>query len=265
MNVAAPIPTTGRAARLYLRQGHYRGTTAAMAPGYVQGNLVILPRDFALEFLQFCQRNPKPCPVLGVSEPGDPRLPKLGQDLDIRTDLPLYRVWRNGRIAAEVPDILDLWQADLVSFVLGCSFSFDHALMAEGIRLRYIEEGTPAPAFATNIPTAPAGRFHGPLVVSMRPLKPADAIRAIQICSRFPGAHGAPIHLGSPQLIGIKDLDRPEFGCPVEVKEDEIPVFWACGATPQAVVATSALPFCITHGAATMLVTDLRLSDLAIF
>jgi uncharacterized protein YcsI (UPF0317 family) len=265
MNVTTPIPTTGRAARLYLRQGRYRGTTAAMAPGYVQGNLVILPREPAWDFLQFCQRNPKPCPVLGVSEPGDPHLPQLGQDLDIRTDLPLYRVWRDGRIAAEVPDILDLWQADLVGFVLGCSFSFDHALMAEGIALRYIDEGTPAPAFVTSIPTAPAGRFHGPLVVSMRPLKPADAIRAIQISSRFPGAHGAPIHLGSPQRIGIKNLNQPEFGSPVAVNEDEIPVFWACGATPQAVVAASALPFCITHAAATMLVTDLRLGDLAIF
>jgi uncharacterized protein YcsI (UPF0317 family) len=255
---------TGRDARRFVRQGEYRGPTAELAPGYVQGNLAIVPRDLAADFARFCHLNPKPCPLLAASEPGDPRLPALGEDLDIRTDLPLYRVWRDGVPVAEVPDIRAAWRDDLVAFVLGCSFSFEQALLDDGIELRHRTRGCNVPMYRTAVPTQPAGPFHGPLVVSMRPFKPADAIRAIQITSRFPAVHGAPVHVGLPQLIGIADLARPDYGDPVPVGDDELPVFWACGVTPQSVIAAVRPPFCITHAPGRMLVTDIENSKLAV-
>jgi uncharacterized protein YcsI (UPF0317 family) len=253
----------GVAVRRAIRSGRFSGPTAGLASGNVQANLVVLPQALAHDFLRFAQANPKPCPVLAVSEPGDPRLPSLGEDLDIRTDLPRYRVWRRGELAAEPRNLLDLWRDDLVSFPLGCSFSFEAALLEEGIELRHITRGSNVAMYRTSIACTPAGPFRGPLVVSMRPLKPREAIRAVQITSRFPAVHGAPVHLGLPEAIGIRDLASPDYGDAVPVYADELPVFWACGVTPQAVIAEVKPEFCITHAPGAMLVTDLRNTQLA--
>ena len=262
---AAPIDVLpSLSVRLGCRTGAITASTAGLAPGFVQGNLAILPKEYATDFLRFCQMNPKPCPLLGVSEIGDPRIPFLGQDLDIRTDVPGYRVWKNGEMIAETKDVLDYWRDDLVSFVIGCSYSFEEALLAEGISIRHIEEDVLVPMFRTNIATSPAGVFSGPMVVSMRPMKPKDAIRAIQITSRFPAVHGAPVHIGMPEAIGIKDINRPDYGQAVTVRDDEIPVFWACGVTPQAVIAAAKPSYAITHLPGTMLVTDKRNSEYAV-
>ena len=258
-----PSVAAGSRERLRMRAGDFSGTTAGLAPGNVQANLVILPMALAHDFLRFAQANPKPCPVLAVSGPGDPQLPGLGEDLDIRSDLPRYRVWRRGELVEEPFDLFDVWRADLVSFALGCSFSFEEALVEDGIELRHITCGSNVPMYRTNIPCAPAGPFAGPLVVSMRPLKPNDAIRAIQITSRFPSVHGAPIHIGLPETIGIKDLAKPDYGDAVPVESDELPVFWACGVTPQAVIAEVRPDFSITHAPGCMLITDLRNTQLA--
>lgn len=248
--------SSASAVRLAARVGELAGPTAGLARGHVQGNLAILPADDAAAFLRFCHLNPKPCPLIGISEPGDPRIPALGADLDIRTDLPRYRVWRNGELADEPADISSHWRADLVAFVIGCSFSFEEALMKQGIGLRHIERGCNVPMYTTSIDCIPAGPFRGPMVVSMRPLRPADAIRAVQVTSRFPGVHGAPVHLGLPELIGIRDLGRPDYGDAVPVGTGELPVFWACGVTPQAVIRAARPAFAITHAPGCMLVTD---------
>ena len=253
----------GSRERLRIRAGDFSGTTAGLAPGNVQANLVILPKALAHDFLRFAQANPKPCPVLAVSGPGDPRLPGLGEDLDIRSDLPRYRVWRRGELVEEPFDLFHVWRDDLVSFALGCSFSFEQALLEDGVELRHLTCGSNVPMYRTNIRCASAGPFAGPLVVSMRPLKPHDAIRAIQITSRFPSVHGAPMHIGLPEAIGIKDLAKPDYGDAVPVKSDELPVFWACGVTPQAVIAEVRPDFCVTHAPGCMLITDLRNTRLA--
>ncbi len=246
-----------------IRSGAFSGPTAGLAPGNVQANLVILPRELAYDFLRFAQANPRPCPVLAVSETGDPCFPALGADLDMRTDLPLYRVWRNGELVEEPTDISHVWRDDLVGFAIGCSFSFEEALVEDGIEVRHIACNTNVPMYRTNIPCVSAGVFHGPLVVSMRPMKPADAIRAVQITSRFPSVHGAPVHLGMPASIGIADIAKPDYGDPVPIGADELPVFWACGVTPQAVIAQVKPEFCITHAPGCMLITDLRNTQLA--
>jgi uncharacterized protein YcsI (UPF0317 family) len=248
---------TGRAVRLACRDAAFSGATSGLAPGYAQANLVVLPADLATDFLRFCQRNPKPCPLLGVSEPGALDLPDLAADLDLRTDLPGYRVWREGELVAEPADVRDWWRDDLVAFAIGCSYTFEAALLAEGMTLRHAARGSEVPMFRTNIDCAPAGRFFGNMVVSMRPFRPLDAIRAIQITSRYPGVHGAPVHIGLPEMIGIRDLAAPDYGAPVAVLADELPVFWACGVTPQAVIAAMRPPFAITHQPGRMLVLDL--------
>ncbi|MBX9907921.1 MAG: putative hydro-lyase [Beijerinckiaceae bacterium] len=255
---------TGLSVRLDARAGRLTGPTSALARGFAQGNLVILPKADADDFLRFCQRNPKPCPLLGVTEPGSPHLPALGIDLDLRSDLPRYRVWRDGELVGEPTDIAALWRDDLVGFVIGCSFSFEEALLADGLEIRNVSAGVNVSMFRTSLDCAPAGRFHGPLVVSMRPYRPADAIRAIQITARFPAAHGAPVHIGFPEMIGIADLGRPDYGDAVAVHDDELPVFWACGVTPQAAIAAARLPFAITHAPGSMLVTDLLSSRMAL-
>ena len=247
------------------RAGAWTGHTSGLAERHVQGNLVILPQTQADDFLRFCQRNPKPCPLLAVGEPGNPFLPTLGQDIDIRSDVPRYRVWRNGVLVEQPNDIGALWRDDFVSFVLGCSFSFEQALLDEGLRLRHIDEGRNVAMYRTNIATVAAGPFSGPLVVTMRPLRAAQAIRAVQITSRFPAVHGAPVHLGDPALIGIRDLAQPDYGDAVAVHDDEVPVFWACGVTPQAALERARLPLAITHAPGAMLVTDLLNRDLAAF
>jgi uncharacterized protein YcsI (UPF0317 family) len=262
---AEPEPyTDGRAVRLAARNGALTGNTAGLALGYVQGNLVSLPAALAADFLRFAQRNPKPCPLLGVSEPGSRAIPELGFDLDIATDIPKYRVWAHGELIDEPLSAETYWRDDLVSFVIGCSFTFEESLLAAGVPIRHVESGVNVPMFRTSIPTAPAGPFSGPLVVTMRPLGPADAIRAVQITSRFPAVHGAPVHIGLPHLIGIENLAAPDYGDAVEVRADELPVFWACGVTPQSVVAACKPEFCITHYPGSMLVSDLKNSDLAV-
>jgi uncharacterized protein YcsI (UPF0317 family) len=253
----------GRTERFRMRQGLFTGPTSGLAPGNVQANLVILPKDLANDFLRFAQANPRPCPVLGVTEVGDPRLPMLGEDLDLRTDLPRYRVWRHGELTEEPTDISHLWRDDLVGFAIGCSFSFEEALIEDGIEVRHIACGSNVPMYRTNVDCVPAGVFHGKLVVSMRPMKPADAIRAVQVTSRFPSVHGAPVHIGLPELIGIRDIAVPDYGDAVPVGADELPVFWACGVTPQSVIAEVKPDFCITHAPGSMLITDLRNTRLA--
>jgi uncharacterized protein YcsI (UPF0317 family) len=264
-SVSAGAVTEIGAIRHRIRTGAFNGHTSGLAPRHVQGNVVILPADLASDFLLFCQRNPKPCPLLAVSEPGQASLPALGADLDIRTDVPRYRIWRDGRLVDEPTDIGAYWRDDLVTFVIGCSFSFEQALLDAGLPLRHVELGRNVAMYRTSVATEPAGRFHGPLVVSMRPFTPANAIRAIQITSRFPSVHGAPVHLGKPELIGITDLSRPDFGDAIAVAADELPVFWACGVTPQAVVAAARPTFCITHSPGCMLITDRLNHELAAF
>jgi uncharacterized protein YcsI (UPF0317 family) len=255
---------TGLAVRLASRSGALDAPTAGLAYGYAQGNLAILPKDYAEDFLRFCQANPKPCPLLGVSEAGDPHIPAVGADLDIRTDIPRYRVWRDGELADEPRDLKSVWRDDLVSFVIGCSFSFEEALLAADVPIRHIAQNRNVPMYRTNVPTQRAGRFHGPLVVSMRPMKPAEAIRAVQVTGRMPAVHGAPVHLGYPEQIGIKDIAKPDYGDAVPVEVGELPVFWACGVTPQAAIAAAKVPFAITHAPGYMLVTDLKNAQLAV-
>ena len=265
MNRTEPTPGESQAIRQRIRRGEITGHTSGLARGCVQGNVVILPAALASDFLRFCQANPKPCPLLAVSAPGDPALPALGADIDMRSDVPRYRVFRHGEMVEEPTDIGHLWRSDLVSFILGCSFSFEWALLEDGLPLKHVARGQNVPMYRTSVQTIPAGPFHGPLVVSMRPFKPSDAIRAVQITSRFPGVHGAPVHIGKPELIGIRDLGKPDWGDAVEVADDELPVFWACGVTPQAVIAEAKPEFCITHTPGAMLITDLNNSQLAIF
>ena len=250
--------------RQQIRRGEMRDNTSGYAPGYVQCNIVILPAEWAGDFLKFCQLNPKPCPLVAMSaSPGDVTLPALG-DIDIRSDVPSYRLFENGALVDEVADVSTVWRDDLVTFALGCSFSFEEALLADGLEVRNISEAVNVPMYRTAIDCAPAGAFAGKMVVSMRPFVAADAIRAIQICTRFPSVHGAPIHIGDPSQIGIVDLQQPDYGDAVSVDADELPVFWACGVTPQVALETARPPFCITHSPGCMLVTDMRNSKLAI-
>jgi len=253
---------TGADVRAACRRGELTGPTPGLALGYVQANLVVLPKDWAFDFLLFCQRNRKPCPLLDVTEPGDPESRLVAPGSDLRTDLPVYRVWRDGVLEGETDNIVRYWHDDLVSFVIGCSFTFENALLAAGVQVRHIEQGVNVPMYRTNIACRPAGRFAGPLVVSMRPLTPEMAVKATRICSRFPLAHGSPVHLGDPTAIGIRDIARPDFGDPVRIKEAEIAVFWACGVTPQAVLMEAKPPFAITHKPGHMFLTDLRDTDL---
>ena len=255
--------TDPAAVRFACRRGERTGQTSGLADGFAQANLVVLPRADAAEFLLFCQRNPKPCPVLEVTDPGSPVPRRLAPDADLRTDLPRYRVWERGRLVDEPTDVTRSWRDDFVSFLIGCSFTFETPLRASGVPIRHIEEGRNVPMYRTNLPCAPAGRFRGELVVSMRPLQPADAIQAIQITSRYPGVHGAPVHFGDPGRIGIADLSRPDFGDSVSVRDGEVPVFWACGVTPQVALANAAPEIAITHSPGCMFVTDLRDEDLA--
>lgn len=268
MQDAANAPEINPAleARLNYRLGNNNTDhTAGVAPGYVQGNLCIVDKAYATDFAAFCQRNPQPCPLIGMSAVGDPTMPDLG-DLDIRTDVLRYRVFENGICVDEPSDIRDRWTDDMVAFVLGCSFSFEAPLMDAGIPMHHIERDTIVPMYRTNIDCIPAGRFSGKMVVSMRMMTPKQAIRSIQITSRFPNVHGAPVHFGLPESIGVADIMKPDYGAPPPVvRDDLVPVFWACGVTPQSVVLEAKLPLCITHMPGTMLVTDKLNADLAAF
>jgi uncharacterized protein YcsI (UPF0317 family) len=242
--------------RAAIRSCGWTGPTAGLAPDHVQANLVVLPEADAFDFLRFCLRNPKPCPLLEVCEPGSPEPVEYAPGADLRTDLPAYRVWRHGELAEERPDVLDLWREDLVAFLIGCSFTFERALLAAGLPVRHIEQGVNVPMYRTALACRPAGRFAGPLVVSMRPMTPAQAIRANRITARYPSVHGAPVHVGDPSVLGIASLDTPQYGDPVEIRDGEVPVFWACGVTPQAVAAASRPELMITHAPGHMFVTD---------
>jgi uncharacterized protein YcsI (UPF0317 family) len=253
---------TGADVRRLARLGELTGPTPGLALGYVQANLVVVPRDLAFDFLLFCQRNPKPCPLLDVTEPGSPEPRLVAPGADLRDDLPRYRVYRHGELVDEPATLRDWWRDDLVGFLLGCSFTFENALLQAGVPVRHVEAGCNVPMYRTDRPCRPAGVFRGPLVVSMRPLTPDQAVRAVQVCGRFPRAHGAPVHFGDPAALGIRDLARPDFGDPVEVRPGEVPVFWACGVTPQAVAMEVRPPLLITHKPGHMFVTDLRDTDL---
>ncbi|MBC06380.1 putative hydro-lyase [Thalassospira sp.] len=247
---------TPLALRTAIRRGEHTGPTTGYSSGYLQGNLAILPVDYADEFLQFCAKNPKSCPLIGMSEPGSPHIPELGEDIDIRTDLPGYRVFRGSDEYTSVTDLTDIWRDDLVTFVLGCSFSFEAAITRGGVRLRHMDARRNVPMYVTNIETAKAGSFHGPLVVSMRSFAPGDAIRAILFSDRYRLAHGAPVHIGDPAQIGIADIMKPDFGNEPVIEEGDIPVFWACGVTPQMAIRNVMPDFAITHEPGLMLVTD---------
>lgn len=248
--------------RQAIRRGEYASNTSGLAAGFVQCNLVILRQDFADEFEQFCQLNPKPCPLIAKSaKPGDFHLKAAGNDIDIRTDFPAYQVFQNGTLQRQQTDISAIWREDFVVFLLGCSFSFEEALINAGIEVRNIDEQKNVPMFKTDIACTSAGRFTGKMVVSMRPMKATDAIDAIQICGQYPAVHGAPIHLGNPQLIGISDITAPDFGDAVTIHEDDIPLFWACGVTPQLAIMNAKPDICITHTPGCMLVTDLKNRD----
>jgi len=248
-----------------IRSGEWTGPTPGMAKGYVQANLVILPKDWAWDFLVFAQRNPKPCPVLDVTEPGDAEPRQVAPGADLRTDLPRYRVWKDGTCVDEPTDVRAYWKDDLVAFLLGCSFTFETALMEAGVPIRHVECGCNVPMYVTNIETVPAGRLKGPMVVSMRPVPAGLVPRAVASTARFPAVHGAPVHVGEPEAIGIKDIHRPDFGDAVPVNEGELPVFWACGVTPQAALMASKVPFAITHAPGHMFVCSVRDVDYAVF
>ena len=242
--------------RTLCRSGAFDGETAGAALGHIQANLVVLDRDLAFDFLVFCQRNPKPCPLLDVTDPGSPDPKVIAPGADIRTDLPRYRVYRYGEMVEETADILSYWRDDSVGFLIGCSFTFENAILAAGLPLRHHELGVGVPMYITNIDCVPAGRFAGPMVVSMRPFSKKDAVRAVEVTGRYPGAHGAPVHIGDPREIGILDLDRPDFGAPLPVRNGEVPVFWACGVTPQAVAMRVKPDLMITHAPGHMFVAD---------
>jgi uncharacterized protein YcsI (UPF0317 family) len=261
----ATLSLSAYEARLLFRTGQYTGSTSFFSRGHVQGSLCILPKEYALDFAAYCHRNPKPCPIIAVGGTGDPFLPMLGEDFDVRTDLPSYSVFRDGELVEQPADINHLWRDDLVAFVWGCGFSFEQALMESGVTLRDVARGDNVVMYQTNIDTLPVGPFSGKVIVTMRPLVPAQAIRAIQVTSRFPSVHGAPIHIGLPEMIGISDLESPGFNTqPPQMRPDEIPVFWACGATPRLAIERARLPFCITHKPGSMVISDRLNASLAI-
>jgi uncharacterized protein YcsI (UPF0317 family) len=236
-------------------RGGLRTPTAGWAAGYAQANLVVLPREAAFEFLVFTQRNPKPCPVLDVTDPGSP-VTSLAPGADLRTDLPGYRVWEHGRCVAEPADVVEYWREDLVAFLIGCSFTFERALTAAGVPLRHVEQGRNVPMFKTSMQCRPAGNFGGPMVVSMRPVPAGRVAAAATVTARYPAVHGAPVHVGDPAALGIADLARPDYGDSVTFADGDVPVFWACGVTPQAALGEARPAFAITHAPGHMFITD---------
>lgn len=248
--------------RELIRKGEITGQTSGMCAGFAQANLVILPKEQAYDFLLFAQRNPASCPILEVSDAGSRRLHQIADNADIANDIPKYRVWKRGNLEGEYTSIEDFWREDLVSFLIGCSFSFEAELIEADIPVRHIEEGKNVPMFNTNIDNVPAGIFGGNLVVSMRPMRPSDAIRAAVVTSRMPRVHGKPIHFGDPAAIGISDIMNPDYGDSVTVYEGEIPVFWPCGVTPQNALMNAKPEFAITHSPGHMFITDVKNSAL---
>jgi len=265
INVKSYPRISARKLRGLCRTGEFSGPTSGLASGHVQANLMIVPREYAFDFLLFCQRNPKPCPLVEVLEAGLFEA-QCAPGSDIRTDLGAYRIYEHGQLTKEVSEIRHIWDAcgpdGLVSFLLGCSFSFETALVEAGIPLRHIQQKKNVAMYRTSIPCVPAGRFSGNMVVSMRPVKSRDIARAVEVSARYPRVHGAPVHIGNSSALGIRDLALPDYGDAVDIADDELPVFWACGVTPQYVAELSKLPFCISHAPGKMFVTDLLTDDM---
>lgn len=251
-----------QATRLLIREGKIKAPTSGICPGYAQANLVVLPKELAYDFLLFAQRNPKPCPILEVSDVGSRYLSKIASGADIARDIPLYRIYEKGRLVLECTEVSEFWSDDLVSFLIGCSFSFESELIEAAIEIRHNTQHCNVPMYVTNIPCTPAGIFHGNMVVSMRPIPYSQVVRAVTVTAKVPRVHGAPIHIGDPKEIGIGDINKPDFGDAVTIHEGEVPVFWACGVTPQAVMMASKPDFCITHSPGHMLITDIKNADL---
>lgn len=243
-------------ARTLIRDGD-AGPTTGRAPGYTQANLISVPRDWAYDVLLFCQRNPKPCPVLDVTDPGETST-VLAPGADLRTDLPAYRIWEHGELVEEPEEVTGRWRKDLVTFLIGCSFTFEWALADAGVPLRHIEQGRNVAMYVTDRRCRPAGAMHGPMVVSMRPVPEESVTTAVRVTGRMPAVHGAPVHTGDPSLLGIADIDEPDFGDRTGMVSGDVPVFWACGVTPQAAVMASRPPFAITHAPGRMFITDIR-------
>ena len=248
--------------RELIREGKITGPTAGMCAGYAQANLAVMPKDLAYDFLLFTQRNPKSCPILEVSDVGSRELKYIAKGADIARDIPKYRVYEKGVLTGEYTDVSDFWREDLVSFLIGCSFSFEADLLDNGVPVRHIEEGRNVPMFMTNIPCVPAGVFHGNMVVSMRPMPYDQIVKSVLVTGDMPKVHGAPIHIGDPSVIGIKDVMKPDFGDSVTINPGEVPVFWPCGVTPQSVVMNVKPEFVIAHAPGHMLITDVKNSSL---
>jgi len=253
-----------REVRQLIREGRWTRPTSGLCLGHAQANLAILPRDLAFDFVLFALRNPKPCPLLEVLDPGDPEPRRSAPGADIRTDLPRYRVYRDGKLEDEPTDIRQDWREDFVAFLIGCSFTFEAGLVQAGIPVRHMELNRNAPMFLTNIACEPAGIFHGPMVVSMRPIPAAQVAKAVQVSGRYPSVHGAPIHIGSPETLGVQDITQPDFGDPPVLHPGEVPVFWACGVTPQSVAMTVKPEIMITHCPGHMFLTDIPNESLAV-
>jgi uncharacterized protein YcsI (UPF0317 family) len=248
--------------RTRVRSGEFTGPTSGVARGHAQANLVMLPEEYAFDFLKFCVRNPRPCPVLEVTDPGSPEPAVTAPGADLRTDLPRYRVFEGGELADEPTDVRSYWRDDTVAFLLGCSFTFETALVDAGLRLAHQEQGRNVPMYETSRECVPSGPFAGPMVVSMRPFRPDEVPQVVEISGRYPTMHGAPVHVGRPESLGIRDLDEPDYGESVELEGDQMPVFWACGVTPQAAARQARLPLMITHAPGHMFVTGMTNEEL---
>ena len=246
--------------RQYIRSGTYTGQTAGFAAGNLQANLAVLGDGWAQDFHTFCLENPQPCPLVGVSGRGDPMMRDLG-DIDIRTDIPSYNVYRDGALVGSQDNMLDLWREDSVAFALGCSFTFEQALVDAGIRMKHIEMNRTVPMYATSIELKQVGPYKGGMVVSMRPIRRDQVDLAIEVTGAFPHAHGAPVHVGNPSAIGIRNVDAPDWGEPAQFDDGDVAVFWACGVTPQNVVIHARPPLCVTHTPGRMLVTDISAAE----
>lgn len=246
-----------RVVRQAIRQNHYSGHTAGLCDGLLQCNLVILPQSMAEDFYRFCEENAVFCPLLAKSKIGQYNIDSLGKGIDLRTDLPLYNVYEHGHLIDSTTNIIDLWQDDFVAFAIGCSFTFERALLSSGIAMRHIEQDVTVPMYKTNIKTKQFGAFGGQAVVSMRPIKESDIEKTKTICERYLHAHGPPIHVGTPEKIGIANIDKPEWGSAVTIKENEVPIFWGCGVTSQVAVTNAAPAVCITHAPGAMLITEI--------
>lgn len=255
MDYSAMLP---RDVRKLIREGKIDSQTSGMCNGYAQANLCILPKEYAYDFLLFCMRNPKPCPVLEVGDVGSKEIRTMATGGDVCKDFPRYRIWKDGVLEKEVTDISEYWQDDFVYFLIGCSFSFESELLEAGIPVRHIEEGKNVPMFNTDIKLAPAGRFHGSMVVSMRPIPDGAVVKAVNVTAAMPRVHGAPVQIGNPEAIGIRDIMKPDYGDSVTVNGGEIPVFWACGVTPQNVVMQTKPRIAITHSPGHMFITDVK-------